>query len=116
MASQETTISQDFKNTISNTERELINNLISHYEKIITTYEGKLQCNLTKINEIKVRLILRHFHHHNVFQATKRNVENITIKKQYITDNKLDNRFFEKYKRRRPRENAVLLRLWHQQV
>ncbi len=90
------------------TERELINNLIKHYDKIITTYEEKSQCNLTEINNIKVSANpTTLFYHDKVFQATKRNVENITKTKQYTTANKLDKLFFDKYKRRRPRENSI---------
>ena len=90
------------------TERELINNLIKHYEKIITTYEEKSQCNLTEINNIKVKSNpTTLFYHEKVFQATKRNVENITKRKKYTTANKLDKLFYDKYKRRRPRENSI---------
>ncbi len=108
LASHETSLLQDFSNTILNTERELINNLIGHYEKIITTYGEKLQCNQTEINEIKVQANpTTLFYHNKVFLATKRNVENLTKRKQYITNNKLDRLFFDKYKRRRPRDNSI---------
>ncbi len=67
-----------------------------------------MQCNLTKINEIKVSSNpTTLFHHDKVFQATKRNVENIAKRKRYITENKLDKLFFDKYKRRRPRDNSI---------
>ncbi len=75
---------------------------------IFFKYEERLQCNLTKINEIKVSSNpTTLFYHDKVFQATKRNVENITKRKQYITENKLDKLFFDKYKLRRPRDNSI---------
>ena len=108
LASQETSLLQEFKNTILNTERELINNLSTHYEKIITTYEEKLQCNLTRINKIKVSANPTTLYYHDkVFQATRRNVENITKRKQHITENKLDKLYFDKYKHRRSRNNSI---------
>ena len=108
LASQETTVQQEFKNTIERAERELINNLIQHYKKIETSYEEKLQNNMDKINEIKhTANPTTLFYHNTVMQSTKRNVENIIKKKQNITENKLDNLYFEKNRHRRPRELAV---------
>ena len=108
LASHETTVQQEFKNTIEKAQRELINNLIQHYKQIETSYEEKLHNNIDKINEIKhIANPTTLFHHNKVMQSTKRNVENIIKKKQNITENKLDNLYFEKNRHRRPRELSV---------
>ena len=108
LASQETTIQQQFKNTIEKAERELINNLIGHYQQIETSYEEKLKSNIDKINEIKNSANPTTLYHHNkVFNSTTRNVENIIRKKQQITENKLDNLYFQRNKSRRPRESTA---------